>query len=249
MVRKLHFPTKRKWEYLENDRVTLNCYGIPIEFQEAFLRIVVESKCYYQRLFGRHVIDYVDVTVRKSAGLPHRLWTNGADRVQLTLSRKSQLEPATKSGVRNLHGFPHELAHIVMYRSLINLHCLKCGWGEGWAIYVASFLAVPHLYRKFGPTLWPYEHDFEKSDGPFAYFRKFEHDLENVRKWPAPLRVVCRLHFLEQELGRSDCVKFFRELLRHRIRADQFVSRVDSVMNELGISDLCGRQNRGRRKA
>ena len=233
---KIHFPSKRQWEYQTKNGITVSCYGIPKEFQDAFLKILSESKSFYKRLFGKHVIDKVEFNVRKSSGIQHRLWTNGADRVFLTLSKKSQLEPAAVSGVRNLHGLPHELAHIVLYRSLINLSCLGPGWGEGWAVYLASFLAIPHLYRKFGPELWPYPHNYEESDGPTAFLRRFDDDKRS--EWHPIVRVIWQLHSLECVLGRKEFVKLTRKELSVPVRADLFTKRMEKSMKSAGVPKI-----------
>ena len=233
---KIRFPTKRQWEYQTQNGITVSCYGIPTEFQDAFLEILSETKYFYQRHFGKHVIGNVEFNVRKSTGLQHRLWTNGADRVFLTLSKKSQLEPARVSGVRNLHGLPHELAHIVLYRSLINLSCLGRGWGEGWAVYLASFLAIPHLYRKHGPELWPYPHNYEESDGPTAYLKRF--DDNNRNEWHPIVQIVWRLHRLECALGRKEFVKLLRKELSAPVRADAFTKQMEISMKSAGVPRL-----------
>ena len=230
---KIRFPTKRRWEYQTQNGITVSCYGIPREFQDAFLKLLSETKSFYQRQFGKHVIGNVEFNVRKSSGLQHRLWTNGADRVFLTLSKKSQLEPARVSGVRNLHGLPHELAHIVLYRSLINLSCLGPGWGEGWAVYLASFLAIPHLYRRFGPELWPYPHNYEASEGPSAYLKRFNDNNRN--EWHPIAQVVWRLHCLESTLGRREFIKLLRKELSVPVRADVFTQQMDKSMKSVGL--------------
>jgi hypothetical protein len=198
------------------------------------LRILVETRCLYRRLFGKHVIERVELNVHKSAGLSHRLWTNGADRIYLTLSRKRQLEPPAKSGVRNLHGLTHEMAHLVLYRSLINLPMLESGWGEGWAVYVASFLAIPHLYAKHGPVLWPYPHDFLKTDGAAMYALRFHNKRES--SFSPELSIVWRLHCLERALGRREFVQLLRRQLRAPVRADRFVSEMNEAFRTNNIA-------------
>lgn len=230
---KIRFPRKGRWEYLSEDNVTVSSYGIPEVFQQAFLKIFVDTKRLYLRLFGNHVIGHVEFNVRKSTGNPHRLWTNGADRVFLTLSRKSQLEPASISGVRNLHGLTHELAHIVLYRSLVNLSCLPTGWGEGWAVYLASFYAVPYLFRRLGPTLWPYPHDFLQTDGPSLYLQKFANG--DIEKMHPTVRVVRQLYLLEQQLGQKRFVSLIRHKLAAPIRADEFAKEMDDFCRKRRI--------------
>lgn len=233
---RIRFSSKRQWEYQNKNGITVSCYGIPKEFQDAFLKILTESKSLYNKLFGKHAVGNVEFNVRKSAGLQHRLWTNGADRIFLTLSKKRQLEPAKVSGVRNLHGLPHELAHIVLYRSLINLSCLAPGWGEGWAVYMASFIAIPHLYRKFGPGLWPYPHNFERSDGPAIYLKRF--GVNNKSVWHPIDQVVWQLHRLEHTLGRREFVNLVRKKLSTPIRADLFAKQMEDLLKSAGVPQL-----------
>lgn len=229
--RQIRFPKSRQWEYSDREGVTVSTYGIPQEFREAFLNILVVTRGYYRRLFGDHVIDFVEFNVRKSRGLPLRLWTNGADRVFLTLSRKTQLEPASVSGVRHLHGLTHELAHIVLYRSLINLSELAAGWGEGWAIYLGSFWGVPHLYEEFGDGAWPYPHCYLASDGPGRYQQYF-----SQKGWRPPnptVQVVYDLYRWQQCVGDNTFVRFFQELLSSPLRADQFNQKVSKELRAL----------------
>ena len=84
----------------------------------------------------------------------------------LTLRDERQFLPAPQSGVFHVHGLAHELAHILLYRSLVNIAALAEGWGEGWAIYLSSFIAVPYLYRKYGAAMWPYPYNYLETEGP-----------------------------------------------------------------------------------
>jgi len=231
----IRFPSTRRWEYLSSGGVSVSSYGVPLPFQEAFLRILIETRSFYRSLFGRHVIDLVEFNVRKSARLSHRLWTNGADRIYLTLSKKQHLEPTALSGVRNIHGVAHELAHIVLYRSLINLRCLSAGWGEGWAVYLASFVAVPHLYQKFGPSLWPRAFDFLETDGPEACLRQF--DPLTQRQWNPVTRVIWQLHALDDRLGRGKFIRLLRAQVAVPVRADAFNREMNRQLRLHGVLD------------
>jgi hypothetical protein len=226
--KRIAFPRTREWEYLEGDGVTVSTCGVPREFREAFLRIFVESRAYYRRMFGTSAIGWVEFNVRKGNGLPLRLWTNGADRAFLTLSKKGQLEPPSLSGIRHMYGLPHELGHIVLYRSLINVGVLADGWGEGWAVYLSSFLAVPHLYKKFGPELWPYPYDYLATEGPGRFLKVFK--ATHNRNLGSCFACVRTLHQLEQQLGRAGFGRFFRSLLKTPIRADRLKSEVEKKL-------------------
>lgn len=226
------FPKTRDWEYLSEGGITVSTWGIPLPFREAFLRVLLATRTYYRRLFGPQSIAWVELNVRKSNSLPLRLWTNGADRVFLTLSRKSQLAPPLKSGVRHMFGLPHELGHLVLYRSLVNLQALPPGWGEGWATYMASFLAVPYLYGKFGPELWPYPYNYLEAEGPASYRRRLE--ATEQEKDDPMLRVVRDLHSLERQLGRDGFTHFFRHLLRRPVRSLDFCHAVTEKLARAG---------------
>jgi hypothetical protein len=126
---------------------------------------------------------------------------------------------------------------------LINLSCLAPGWGEGWAIYTASFLAIPHLYRKYGQNLWPYPHNFEESDGPALYLKRFGDN--NKSGWHPIVQVVWQLHSLENILGRRKFVNLVRKKLRTPIRADLFANQMVDIMKAVGIPQLTS--PRGRR--
>ncbi len=220
----ISFPRKRKWEYATRRNVTVSTYGIPKEFQAAFLRILVTTTACYRRLFGGHTVGRIEFNVRKSSGLPLRLWTNGADRIYMTLSRKEQLQPPRSSGVRHIHGLTHEVAHIVMYRMLINLSALGSGWGEGWAVFCASNWGVPEIHRQIGPTAWPYEWNYLSTDGPACLLRR----LGNGRKQTTdPVTgVVRRLWNWRNRVGDQQAATFFRDVLRQPVPADQFTEMV-----------------------
>ncbi len=233
--REIKFPVKRQWEYAYGPDIVVSTYGIPQAFQSAFLQTMMATRVYYQRIFGYGTIDWLEMTVRKQAGLPHRLWTNGSDRVYLTLSKKRQLEPPCASHVFHIHGIAHELAHIVMYRSLINIHQLPEGWGEGWAAYTASFMAVPYLFTRLGPSLWPYPYNYLRTEGPDRYARCFKSALP-ARAGTAG-RFMCQLHLLRGLIGTKRLQCFFRGLFKERLRSDEFCDRVSVQLRNAGCSD------------
>jgi hypothetical protein len=204
---------------------------MPPQFRESFLNVLSVTRDYYRHLFGNHVIDLVEFNVRKARGLPLRLWTNGADRVFLTLSRKAQLQPASISGVRHLHGLTHELAHIVLYRSLINLRELADGWGEGWAVYLGSFWGVPYVHAKLGDEAWPYPHCYLASDGPGHYLQCFSR--KGWKPSSAIEQVVHDLYRWQRSVGDELFVGFFRKLLSTPLRADQFSAEVTRKIRTL----------------
>lgn len=226
------FPTDRHWEYESRDGVTVSAYGIPAAFRTAFLQTLLGARECYRGLFGGELLCRVEMNVRKSPGLPLRLWTNGADRVYLTLNRKSQLDEPPRSGVRYLHGLPHELGHIVLYRSLINLSLLDEGWGEGWAVYLSSFLAVPYLYSTHGEGLWPYPYDYLNTEGPVPLYRQITSSPPG--QLSPTYSAVATLHKLEQKLGREGFGRFFAELLASPIRSDEFAKLISAEAGPLG---------------
>lgn len=230
-MKQILFPRHGGWEYVSRGGVTVSSWGLPTPFQRAFLNIAASTRAYYDSLFGDGAVPELEFNARKRRGLPTRLWTNGADRIYLTLSRKSQLAPAPASGMRHIHGVAHELAHIVLYRALVNLHELAAGWGEGWAVYLSSFWAVPWLFERHGSRLWPYPYDYQRYDGPEVYLQRF-------RALPAPptdpvLRAVYDLHRLERDLGGRRFIALFRSLLRRRMRADRFNERIARALAAL----------------
>lgn len=212
------------WDYLGRDDINVCTTGIPAAFSEAFLNILLGTRDCYRNLFGEDLVGRVELNVKKAPALTLRLWTNGADRVYMTLSRKRQLEEPGRSGVRYLHGLPHEIGHIVLYRALINLRILKDGWGEGWAVYLSSFIAVPYLYEIWGPDLWPYPYNYLETEGPAPY-------LQRLRSMPKRgsdpiINAVRVLHRLEERLGREEFGRFFGKLLKDPIRSDVFVKKI-----------------------
>ncbi len=227
----IRFPRRGGWQYASRDGVVVSCWGLPAPFRRAFLTIAANTRAYYRTLFGAETVPAVELNVRMEPGLPLRLWTNGADRIYLTLSNKSQLAPAPKSGVRHVHGITHELAHIVLYRALINLSELAEGWGEGWAVYLASFWAVPRLFQRHGAGLWPYPYDYRRFDGPGRLIEQFGATSEPPSE-PVP-RAVYDLYRLEQGLGSKEFAARFRSMLRRRMRADDFNERIAAALRRL----------------
>ena len=227
-MKRIKFPRPRRWEYASEDGVTVSTRGVPAVFRGAFLRGLVETRNLYRRCFGRHTIDRVEFNVRRDPQLQHRLWTNGADRVYLTLPTPNQLLPFPMVGVRNVHGLAHELAHIVMYRMMINISALPDGWGEGWAVYIGAFVGVPHLHEVFGPDLWPYPYDYLSTDGPPPFLRRLA-DPKAVATDPT-LKAMEALRRLDTHLGRRDFLAFLRGLLKVPLVADEFVKSVRAAV-------------------
>jgi hypothetical protein len=232
--REIRFPVRRQWEYACGPDVVVSTWGIPPVFRDTFLKALLATRGYYQRIFGEGSIAWLEMGVRKQAGLPLRLWTNGSDRVYLTLSRKEQRKPPHASHVFHVHGIAHELAHIVMYRSLINIHQLPDGWGEGWAAYIASFLAVPCLFTRLGPSLWPYPYNYLQTEGPDRYARYLRSGRPMCRD-PAG-RFLCQLHLLRAALGTRKFLCLFRGLFRERLRSDEFRDRLNARLRRAGCS-------------
>lgn len=230
------FPRTRHWDYLVKDEIAISTSGIPAAFREAFLGIMLGTRDCYRGLFGEDLVGRVELNVRKAPGQVLRLWTNGADRVYLTLSRKGQLDEPRWSGVRYLHGIPHELGHIVLYRALINLSVLKAGWGEGWAIYLSSFFAVPYLYETRGPELWPHPYNYLETEGPAPWLKRLG---TPPRRAEDPIIAAVQVfHKLEERLDREGFGRFFGGLLRDPIRSDEFVKKT------LDIAGLTSRPRR-----
>ncbi|MGO8752398.1 MAG: hypothetical protein ACLQNE_41190 [Thermoguttaceae bacterium] len=218
------FPAGARWSYTSREDLTVSACGLPSAFREAFWNVLHAARRLFRRLFGPRSIGWVEFNAKMSGGLPLALWTNGADRVYMTLGDKRQLLPAHQSGVFHIHGLAHELGHIVLYRSLVNLSLLADGWGEGWAVYLSSFMAVPYLYRELGPAAWPYSYNFLETEGPARYLRQFAEG--GARDFGPTLNSVRALHLLEQKLGRDGFAAFFRRILGQRLHAAKFDSMV-----------------------
>jgi hypothetical protein len=232
-MKRILFSVEKRWEYSKNGNIVVSTYGIPKTFRQAFLKILVATSAYYRQIFGNHSIDWVELNVRKLPKMCLRLWTNGSDRIYFTLSKKKQLEPPESSNIFNIHGLAHELGHIILYRSLINIQNLPVGWGEGWAIYLASFVAVPYLFSKFGPSLWPYPYDYLQTEGPEKYLCRFK--SASAKKKEPILEVVYKLHMLHQHLGDSGFQKYFCHLLKQPLRSDAFYKKLSKKMEKAGF--------------
>ena len=93
----------------------------PVGVREAFWNVLHAARRLFPPPFRPPVdrmggIQRQDVRGPPLAGRP-----TAQTRVYMTLGDKRQLLPAHQSGVFHIHGLAHELGHIVLYRSLVNL--------------------------------------------------------------------------------------------------------------------------------
>lgn len=205
--------------------------GLAPEYADALMTLLVEGRTRHRRLFGRDAIGSVELAVRYQPDAPVRLWTNGADRIHLVLSEERQLSAPTRGGAKFVHGIPHELAHIVMYRGLADLQSLPVGWGEGWAVFASTCLVAPVLWRRHGRRLWPDPYDFRATEGPASL---------RGREGPgaAPhLEHALQLDRLDRHLGRERFLALVRRPLRRFALADEYVTTLERAFARLPDED------------
>ncbi len=142
-----------------SDHVKVSYEGID-ESQAAAIGGVVEAArdAAIER-YGVDLPDTITVSVTCNGRQRVRLFTDGHDRITLTLRRKQDLNRPSASGIFNLYGLCHEVGHIAMYRTLKERRWMSHAAAEGWAHYMGSHL-VDMVYDKLGDDGWcdPYDY-------------------------------------------------------------------------------------------
>jgi hypothetical protein len=118
----------------------------------------------YVRRFGFEMPDEIRCTVECGAGKPSRLYTDGEDRVFLSMPSADKLLRPGRSGTFTVYGLCHELGHVAMYRIVKNRPWMTSAAAEGWAHYAGS-VVVDDVYAARGEKLWtPDPYDY-RADG------------------------------------------------------------------------------------
>ncbi|MCG3130862.1 MAG: hypothetical protein FLDDKLPJ_01635 [Phycisphaerae bacterium] len=102
---------------------------------------------------------HVDAAIDRQAS--SRLYTDGNDRVYLTLPDASKLNRPEVSGVYHVYGLCHELGHVAMYRVLKKRDWMTTAAAEGWAHFAGSAV-VDRVYALKGEKLWCDPYDYRK---------------------------------------------------------------------------------------
>lgn len=137
--------------------------GISEKQATAIAQTVSAARKVYVEEFGFDMPETILYTVTAKAGQPTRLYNDGLDRLNLSISNAAMLDRPQKSAVFNLYGMCHELGHLAMYRLLKEHDWLSGAGAEGWAHYVGS-VVVDRVYAAQGEKLWADPYDY-RADG------------------------------------------------------------------------------------
>jgi hypothetical protein len=131
-----------------------------------------------------------------------RLYTNGNDRLFLTIPDQAKLERPENSGTFQLYGVCHELGHIAMYRVLTQRDWMSGPAAEGWAHYAGS-VVVDRVYEAKGEKLWPDPYDYRKDGTARLDTQLRKSAIDDVTRCAGEWRS------LEKIIGRRGFAKLF----------------------------------------
>ncbi|MCC7292193.1 MAG: hypothetical protein IT449_09060 [Phycisphaerales bacterium] len=157
----------------------------------------------YRDEFGFDMPETVLVEAAIERGAGARLYTDGADRLYLTLPDAAKLNRPEVSGVFNLYGMCHELGHMAMYRMLKNRDWMTTAAAEGWAHYAGS-LVVDRVYALKGEKLWCDPYDYRKDGSARLTQQLAGPDPDEVTRGAGQWRA------LEQIIGLKGFAPLFR---------------------------------------
>src|SRR5262245_13860795 len=143
--------------------VQLNYSGIEPAQAEALAQTLSVARSVYVDDFGFDMPETITAEVTCGPGNPTKLYTDGNDRVFLSMPSKAKLAPPQKSGTFIIYGLCHELGHMAMYRTLKQRDWMSSAAAEGWAHYTGS-VVVDRVYALKGDSLWPEKYDY-RQDG------------------------------------------------------------------------------------
>jgi len=137
--------------------------GIGNAQASALAEVIAAARQVCMSDFGFDMPETVVLRVECGPDEPTRLYTDGQDRLFLSMPSKDKLAKPSSSGVFNLYGMCHELGHMAMYRVLKERDWMSSAAAEGWAHYVGS-VVVDRVYVAKGEKLWPDPYDY-REDG------------------------------------------------------------------------------------
>jgi hypothetical protein len=143
--------------------VQVSYSGIDQAQAQAIAETLSAARNVYIDDFGLDMPETIICEVTCGPGNPTRLFTDGNDRVFLSVPNKAKLDRPQKSGTFNLYGLCHELGHMAMYRTLKQRDWLTTAGAEGWAHFTGS-VVVDRVYELNGEALWPDKYDY-RADG------------------------------------------------------------------------------------
>ena len=188
---------------VEQPHARVEFRGIEKSYAQAIARLVEAARETYITDFAFDLPDRISVFIECAPDQSNRLWTDGQDRVTLTLSSPLRLRKPADSGVFNIYGFCHELGHMAMYRTLQNRDWLAGDAAEGWAHFTGS-VVVDRVYESLGAEFWPDRYDY-RQDG-LARLEK-----QRARKKPDAVTAAAgQWRKLDKLVGRKKLVDLFR---------------------------------------
>jgi hypothetical protein len=147
-------------ETYRTDNVVVRYSGISDEYAEA-IALTVQGARGAALQFGADMPATITVDAR--VGETTRLFNDGDKSLHLTVKSEAALRKPSESGVFNIYGMCHEVAHLAMYRPIKQRLWMTTAAAEGWPHYFGSRL-VDAVYEKEGIALWPDRYDY-REDG------------------------------------------------------------------------------------
>jgi hypothetical protein len=148
---------------VEAPNVKVNYDGIDAKQAESIAKTLSAARSVYVTRFGFDMPQTISCTVECGPGKAARLYTDGNDRVFLSLPSKDKLAKPQLSGTFNLYGMCHELGHMAMYRLLKDRVWMTEAAAEGWAHFAGS-VVVDEVFKARGQGLWWDAYDY-RQDG------------------------------------------------------------------------------------
>ena len=188
---------------VERPHVKVTYDGVPEAHAGAVAETLSAAWNAYRSDFGFELPDTVRCSVESGPGKPSRLFTDGHDRVFLSVPSSDTLLRPAKSGTFVLYGLCHELGHVAMYRVLKDRDWMTTAAAEGWAHYAGS-VVVDRVWEAKGQRLWtvdPYDY---KADGTAR--------LDKQLAAPSPSEIARgagRWRELERIIGRKELGALF----------------------------------------
>ena len=138
--------------------------GVSENHARAVAQTLSAAREAYEADFGFAMPETIHCSIDCGPGKASRLYTDGQDRVFLSVPTPDKLLRPSKSATFVLYGLCHEPGHIAMYRILKDRDWMTTAAAEGWAHYAGS-VVVDRVFDAKGQALWnPDPYDY-KADG------------------------------------------------------------------------------------
>ncbi len=174
--------------------------GVPPGHAKAIAETLSAAREVYVSQFGFDMPEAITCTIECGPGKGSRLFTDGNDRVFLSLPSADKLARPAKSGVFVLYGMCHEVGHVAMYRPLKARDWMTTAAAEGWAHYAGS-VVVDEVFKAKGPKLWtidPYDYRQDgtpRLDAQLADKSLKDETTQGAGKWREAEAIIGRKGF------------------------------------------------------